>query len=109
MMTMRPSKCASLTPPWTMIYKIYGTSYTLLNKRLADGGEPDATILTYFHERQALYFTKEEYKALWGDEPNSGERFGVENSREERSINASKEQLEEALARNPAVGIQSML
>ena len=56
-----------------------------------------------------MYFTKEEYKALWGDEPNSGERFGVENSREERSINASKEQLEEALARNPAVGIQSML
>ncbi|KGO66607.1 hypothetical protein PITC_079790 [Penicillium italicum] len=112
------------------IYEIYGTSYTMLKKGLADGsvappapsendgycaccsGEPDATILACFHERQALYFTQEEYKALWGDEPNSGETFSVsadEDGREERRIIASKEQLEEALARNPAVGIQSML
>ncbi|KAJ5187881.1 hypothetical protein N7449_010875 [Penicillium cf. viridicatum] len=109
------------------IYEVYGTSYEMLNKGLADGtvappapnenpgycaccsGEPDAIILACFHERQALYFTEDEYRALWGDEPNSGERFGNGNGSLKHCINASKEQLEEALARNPAVGIPSTL
>ncbi|KAJ9485704.1 hypothetical protein VN97_g7661 [Penicillium thymicola] len=108
------------------IYQVYGTSYEMLNKGLADGtvasptpnenrycaccsGEPSAIILASFHERQALYFTKDEYRALWGDEPNSGERFGNGNGWVKGCINASKEQLEEALARQPAVGIPSML
>ncbi|CAG8893420.1 unnamed protein product [Penicillium egyptiacum] len=112
------------------IYEIYGTSYRMLNKGLEDGtvappaphedpnycaccsGEASATILACFHERQALYFTEEEFKALWGDQPNSGERcrnWTEENGWEERSINASKEQIEEAIARNPAVSIPSML
>lgn len=108
------------------IYQVYGTSYEMLNKGLADGtvappapnenrycaccsGEPSAIILASFHERQALYFTKDEYRALWRDEPNSGERFGNGNGWVKGCINASKEQLEEALARQPAVGIPSML
>ncbi|KAJ5976732.1 hypothetical protein N7501_000074 [Penicillium viridicatum] len=109
------------------IYEVYGTCYEMLNKGLADGtvappapnqnpgycaccsGEPDAIILACFYERQALYFTKDEYSALWGDELNSGERFGIGNGWVKRCINASKVQLEEALARNPAVGIPSPL
>ncbi|KAJ5823838.1 hypothetical protein N7447_006178 [Penicillium robsamsonii] len=109
------------------IYNIYGTSYEMLNKGLDDGtvappppidycaccsGEASATILACFHERQALYFTDEEYKAIWGNQPNSGERcsgWTEENGWGKRSINASKEQIEEALARNPAAGIASML
>ncbi|KAJ6125591.1 hypothetical protein N7471_012908 [Penicillium samsonianum] len=112
------------------IYEVYGTSYTMLNKELADGtvappapnenpgycaccsGEASATILACFHERQALYFTEEEYKSIWGDQPNSGERFSgwtEEHGWGKRIINASTEQIKEALARNPAVGIPSML
>ena len=113
-----------------LIYELYSTGYRMLNRGLRDGtvappapnedpdycpccrGEASATILACFHERQALYFTEEEYKALWGDQPNAGEQssgWTKENGWEKRIINASKEQIEEALARNPAVGIASML
>ncbi|OQE39170.1 hypothetical protein PENCOP_c007G04393 [Penicillium coprophilum] len=109
------------------ILEVYGTSYTMLNKGLDDGtiappppleycaccsGEASAIILACFHEREALFFTEDEYKSLWGDQPSSGERssgWTNENGWEKRSINASKEQIEEALARNPAVGIVSTL
>ncbi|KAJ5503691.1 hypothetical protein N7463_006565 [Penicillium fimorum] len=109
------------------IYNVYGTSYEMLNKGLADGtvappppadycaccsGEASATILACFHERQALYFTEEEYKAIWGDQPNSGSMssgWTEENGWGKRSINASKKQIEEALARKPAADIASML
>ncbi|CDM26303.1 hypothetical protein DTO013E5_7780 [Penicillium roqueforti] len=113
-----------------LIYEIYGTSYRMLNKGLRDGtvappvphgdpnycpccsGEASATILAYFHERQALYFTEEEYKGLWGDQPNAGEKssgWTKENGWTKRSIRASKEQIEEALARARARRIAGML
>ncbi|KAJ5374344.1 hypothetical protein N7517_006350 [Penicillium concentricum] len=115
---------ASMDDP---IYEVYGTSYDMLKQGLDDGtvapppprdycaccsGEASATILACFHERQALYFTEEEYKAIWGDQANSGESssgWTDENGWTKRSICASKEQIEEALARNPAAGIASML
>ncbi|KAJ5333667.1 uncharacterized protein N7506_007450 [Penicillium brevicompactum] len=72
------------------IYEIYGSTYDLLKRGLADGtievpvedeslgcaccrGEPDATILAGFHQNEALYFEEEEYRALWG---GSGEYWG---------------------------------
>ncbi|KAJ5206583.1 hypothetical protein N7491_002802 [Penicillium cf. griseofulvum] len=109
------------------IFEVYSTSYDMLNEGLQDGtvippppanycaccrGEASATILSCFHERHGLFFTEEEYKSIWGDQPNSGQRcsgWTEENGWEKTSINASKEQIEEALARNPAVGIPSML
>ncbi|KAJ5964010.1 uncharacterized protein N7479_003886 [Penicillium vulpinum] len=112
------------------ILEVYNTSYTMLRKGLDDGtvvypppnenpdycaccsGEASATILACFHERQALYFTEEEYTSLWGDQPNSGQSsrgWTEENGWGEHSINASRKQIEEALARKPAMGISSML
>jgi len=108
-------------------YEIYGASYKILNEGLEDGsiaqpvldeslgcaccrGEPDATILAGFHDREALYFDEEEYRSIWGDEPDHGSRTGYSQDGErEHALNASRQQLEEALARNPAVGVQSML
>jgi hypothetical protein len=109
------------------IFEVYGTSYDMLKEGLADGtvtppppanycgccrGEASATILNRFHDRHGLFFTEDEYKSIWGDEPNAGQTFSEwteENGWTKCSINASKEQIEEALARNPAVGIPSML
>lgn len=103
------------------IYEIYGSTYDILKRGLADGtielppvdgsmgcaccaGEPDATILAGFHENEALYFDHEEYKALWGNQQNVGERYGASI----HAIAASREQVEEAIARSSA-GIHSML
>lgn len=103
------------------IYEIYGSTYDLLKRGLADGtievpvedeslgcaccrGEPDATILAGFHQNEALYFEEEEYRALWGDQENIGERIGQSI----RAVAASREQVEEAVMRSSA-GIHSML
>ncbi|CAI7584344.1 unnamed protein product [Penicillium crustosum] len=93
------------------IYEVYGTSYEMLNKVLINGtvappapnknpgycaccsGEPDAIILACFHERQALFFLPKR---------STGRSGGMSRIR-------GKEQLEEALVRNPAVGIPSIL
>jgi hypothetical protein len=112
-----------------LIYDIYCSSDDRLRKALEDKtvsypvfnedegcaccrGEPSMTILCNFHERQALYFTPEEYTALWGDQPNQGERHGGWTEGEgytEHQICASREQVEEALARTSVVGVQSTL
>ena len=103
------------------IYEIYGSTYDLLKRGLADGtielpvedeslgcaccrGEPDATILAGFHQNEALYFDEEEYRALWGDQENIGQRIGQSI----RAVAASREQVEEAVMRSSA-GIHSML
>ncbi|CAG8125976.1 unnamed protein product [Penicillium salamii] len=103
-----------------VFFEIYGATYDILKKGLAEGtipkpvfddslgcaccrGEPDATILAGFHENKALYFDVEEYRALWGDHPNRGERIGADS----HAVAASREQVEEAIARE--TGIVSML
>ncbi|KAJ5543581.1 hypothetical protein N7461_009584 [Penicillium sp. DV-2018c] len=71
-------------------------------------GDPDATILCNFHEREAFFFTPEEFTDLWGDQPNHGMRWGNWKEGEgwtEQQICASREQVEEALARTSANGV----
>ncbi|CAG7965041.1 unnamed protein product [Penicillium olsonii] len=104
-----------------VFFQIYGATYDILKKGLADGtipkpevdenlgcaccrGEPDATILAGFHENEALYFDREEYWALWGEQPNIGERHGADM----HAFAASRAQVVEAIARSEA-GIISML
>ncbi|CAG7938699.1 unnamed protein product [Penicillium salamii] len=77
-----------------IFFAIYGATYDILKKGLADGtiptpvfdeslgcaccrGEPDATILAGFHENRALYFDMGEYRALWGDYPFWGGGRGL--------------------------------
>ncbi|KAJ5142555.1 uncharacterized protein N7515_001342 [Penicillium bovifimosum] len=112
------------------IYDIYCSSDEMLGKALDEKtvsypvpnedagcaccrGEPSATILCNFHEREALYFTPEEYTELWGDQPNHGSRHSGWKEGEgytEHRICASREQVEEALARTSGdgVGVQRM-
>lgn len=40
-------------------------------------GDPDAVILCSFHHGNALFFWESEYRALWGDERDTGFRGGL--------------------------------
>ncbi|KAJ5770454.1 uncharacterized protein N7511_002505 [Penicillium nucicola] len=102
---------------------LYGGLYRALNAGLKDGsveppvadpeagcsccaGVPSSVILCGFSERDAFYFRLEEYRAHWGEQANSGSRWrdGVCYCE-----NASLEQVQEALARDPGVEVLSML
>lgn len=60
-------------------------------------GDPDSMIISGMFDTEAFYFPAKEYKSLWGDAPGSGNSYG----QGEEWIMASKEQIEEALARKP--------
>lgn len=105
-----------------LFYKIYTASYEILAKGVKEGtvvlsvdneslgcaccrGEPDAVILNGFNECDAFYFEEGEYITLWGDEQSMGYMM----DERERHTQASRKQVEEALARKLALGVQSML
>ncbi|GFF61960.1 hypothetical protein IFM51744_10844 [Aspergillus udagawae] len=99
---------------------LYGPAYKALRAGISDGsvvlpereegrgcaccaGEPDALILAGFSTCEAFYFEEEEYRRLFGDQPDHGSRTSFWKDGEERReswIMASKEQLEEAIARD---------
>lgn len=56
-------------------------------------GNPASMMISGMYDTQAFYFPAKEYKALWGDAPGHG-WIGIN-----KYICASKEQIEEALAR----------
>jgi hypothetical protein len=62
-------------------------------------GDPDAVILSCFHEENALYFWEEDYKATWGDEPNVGGMYGSNFT----WLKASKEQVEREAAKQEEI------
>ncbi|PYI11456.1 hypothetical protein BO78DRAFT_134798 [Aspergillus sclerotiicarbonarius CBS 121057] len=59
-------------------------------------GGPDAVILAGFEVEEALYFYEDEYRAMWGDEPENGMTY---SSSEGTRLAASREQIERVLAR----------
>jgi hypothetical protein len=74
-------------------------------------GEPAAVIGCNFHAGKALLFQEQEYRQIWGDAEGVGAewRNWVDGTGwTEHWIYASKEQAE-ALARNPAMEVSSML
>ncbi|KAL3448575.1 hypothetical protein BJX65DRAFT_275030 [Aspergillus insuetus] len=62
-------------------------------------GDPDAVILSCFHEENALYFWEEDYKATWGDEPNVGGMYGSKFT----WLKASKQQVEREAAKQEEI------
>lgn len=73
-------------------------------------GRPDAVILGGFHEGNALYFEEEEYRRIWGEQEGCGSRTGWDEAGNmEKCVMASREQVEEAMARDPVSGIVSHL
>lgn len=75
-------------------------------------GEPAAVIGCNFHGGKALLFEEYEYCQIWGDAQGVGAewRNWVDGTGwTEHWIYSSKEQAEEALSRNPAMGVSSML
>ncbi|OOF99174.1 hypothetical protein ASPCADRAFT_2601 [Aspergillus carbonarius ITEM 5010] len=98
---------------------IYESSYEQLKSGLKDGtvviamdeengpvgcaccrGDPDAVILAGFATERALYFFEDEYRALWGEEPEVGMTY---SSAEGTRLAASREQAERVL-RNDCEG-----
>ncbi|KKK22191.1 hypothetical protein P175DRAFT_0501097 [Aspergillus ochraceoroseus IBT 24754] len=95
----------------SMMEGLYVSSQTQLRNGLKDGtvnmppseaeecaccmGEPFAVILAGFHEKEALLFWEDEYRAIWGDEETQGGRYGAGK----RWLRASMEQVERAMAR----------
>lgn len=102
---------------------LYGPAYKALRAGLNNGsivppereesrgcaccaGEPDALVLAGFSTCEAFYFEEEEYRRLFGDQPDHGSRTSFwkdGEARQETWIMASKEQLEEAMVRDSAV------
>ncbi|KAL2855486.1 hypothetical protein BJY01DRAFT_2741 [Aspergillus pseudoustus] len=58
-------------------------------------GDPDAVILSCFHEENALLFWEDEYKTIWGDEPDVGGTYCSDFT----WLKASKEQVEREAAK----------
>ncbi|KAJ6005118.1 hypothetical protein N7540_012917 [Penicillium herquei] len=65
-------------------------------------GDPDATILSGFHDGNAFYYTEEEYRGIWGDQSERGSSTYYDEGRRITHLMASREQVEEALARAEA-------
>ncbi|RAL01337.1 uncharacterized protein BO80DRAFT_424889 [Aspergillus ibericus CBS 121593] len=59
-------------------------------------GDPDALILAGFETEGAFYFFEEEYRALWGDEPEHGMMYSPSIG---RRLAASRAQIKGALQR----------
>lgn len=98
---------------------LYGPAYKALQAGFRDGsivlpkrdegrgcaccaGEPDAVILAGFSSDEAFYFEEEEYRRLFGDREEHGSRTSFwKDGKEHREswLMASKEQIEEAVAR----------
>ncbi|KAJ5992397.1 hypothetical protein N7451_008121 [Penicillium sp. IBT 35674x] len=73
-------------------------------------GDPDATILSGFHDGKALYYEEQDYRDIWGDESECGLLDGrKEDGTRNVYLMASKEQVEEALARTEVVEVDSKL
>lgn len=73
-------------------------------------GRPDAVILNNFHEGNALYFEEDEYRRIWGEQEECGSRAcRNEEGGMDKWVMASREQVEEAMAREPVSGIVSHL
>ncbi|KAJ5084881.1 hypothetical protein NUU61_009460 [Penicillium alfredii] len=69
-------------------------------------GDPDALILAGFSTGESLLFTDKEYRQLWGDQESQGSshRNWVDGKGwTDHWLRASKEQVEEAMARNAIV------
>ncbi|KAJ5240255.1 hypothetical protein N7468_004874 [Penicillium chermesinum] len=62
-------------------------------------GEPAAVIGMGFHHGNAFLYTIEQYRQLWGHQQNHGSRSGWMGDSWDEQWYASKEQVEEALAR----------
>ncbi|KAJ5708794.1 hypothetical protein N7493_010128 [Penicillium malachiteum] len=99
--------------------KLYGELYTEAKEGIANGtmvpepstekgcaccrGDPDATILAGFHEGNAFYYPEEEYRGIWGDQSERGSSTYYDDEGKCIShLMASREQVEEALARAEA-------
>lgn len=73
-------------------------------------GDPDATILSGFHDGKALYYEEQEYRDIWGDKSECGSSTGYkEDGTRDIKLMASKEQVEKALARTEVVEVDSKL
>lgn len=106
-----------------MFDNLYGPAYKALQAGVRDGsiilaewdesrgcaccaGEPDAVILAGFNTYEAFYFEEEEYRRLFWDREEHGSRTSFwKDGKECREswLMASKEQIEEAAARELAV------
>lgn len=106
--------------------ELYGQLYKILMAGYKDGsmvpepkddtgcaccrGDPDATILNGFHNGNAFYYEEQEYRDIWGDESEYGSSYGrKEDGTRDVQLMASKQQVEEALARTEVLAIASRL
>ncbi|KAL2815917.1 hypothetical protein BJX63DRAFT_152647 [Aspergillus granulosus] len=62
-------------------------------------GDPDAVILCGFHIEESLHFWEDEYKSIWGEEPNTGGIYGSDYT----WLKASKEQVEREAAKQEEI------
>ncbi|OQD66273.1 hypothetical protein PENDEC_c057G01877 [Penicillium decumbens] len=112
----------------SVIYDIFEEGFTVYREGVKNGtilpelktpgccaccvGEPAAIIGCNFHGGKALLFDEQEYRQLWGDAEGVGAewRNWVDGKGwAQHWIYASKEQAEEALSRDLAMEVSSML
>ncbi|KAJ5151288.1 uncharacterized protein N7482_010540 [Penicillium canariense] len=103
-------------PPYQTLLEGLDTGSITLPESAEEGcaccrGDPDALILAGFSTGEALYFSEAEYKQIWNDQESSGSRSLWRDGEGwvDAWIMASKEQVEEAMARDLADGLSSKL